>query len=154
MQAMPSQKRWSSSFLAVAALTSALFLAEPADAQEITLKQVTIVVLSKGPNWTDADTPEHNDLQRRHARYRLKLANEGTVLAAGPVEADMLGAEHRGFSVILDKTEDEIAELNEADPKIAAGHLKYHIIKWYIPVSTYDDLLSLVVKRRQAQQKP
>jgi hypothetical protein len=56
--------------------------------------------------------------------------------------------------VILDKTEDEITALNEADPKIAAGHLKYHIIKWYIPVSTYDDLMSLVVKRRQAQQKP
>ena len=154
MPAMPNRKPWLSSIFIADALTTALFMAVPADAQQITLKQATIVVLSKGPHWTDANTPEHNDLQRRHALYRLQLANEGTVLAAGPVEADLLGPEHRGFSVYLDKTEKEIATLNAADPKIAAGHLTYHIIRWYIPSSTYDDLMSLVVRRRRAKQVP
>jgi hypothetical protein len=149
---MPNRKLWLSFTLVAASLTTTLFVLEPAGAQQISLKQVTIVVLSKGPHWTDADTPEHNDLQRRHANYRLQLANEGTVVAAGPIEADVLGAEHRGFSLFIDKTEEEIARLNAADPKIAAGHLKYHLIKWHIPSSTYEDLMALVAKRRQAQK--
>lgn len=115
----------------------ALFLAgattAPTRAQESPeLTALTVAFLRKGPAWTDADTPEHADLQTRHQNYLLELAQRGDLVLAGPLDG-YADPDLRGIVASNRLDAERLAALLAADPKIEAEHLRPEIFVWWVP---------------------
>lgn len=82
----------------------------------------TLVLLVKGPAWSDADTEANRELMRGHLAHFGKLQEQGHLLLCGPF-GDRDDPDLRGLCVYRTDVETS-RRLAEADPRVQAGHLK------------------------------
>lgn len=96
---------------------------------EYELKQYYFVMLTKGEKRTDDyDTAYINDLQKQHLANIDSLAAEGKILVAGPFGDDGFW---RGIFIFDCPTQEEVENLLDTDPMIAAGWLGYEVHPWW-----------------------
>lgn len=96
-------------------------------ADDYGMRQYVMAFLKKGPN-RDRDSVETYELQRAHLNNITRMAEEGTLVAAGPFLND---GDLRGIYVFNIKTVEEAEELVATDPAIQAGSLTMELIPWY-----------------------
>ncbi len=91
------------------------------------MKQYVMAFLKRGPN-RDRSKEESDRLQRAHLDNISRLAEEGTLVLAGPFISD---GDLRGIYVFDVKTVEEAKALTETDPAIQEGSLIMDLIPWY-----------------------
>jgi len=94
---------------------------------ETRIKQFWFVMLLKGNNRTQ-DSATAAKLQEGHMANISKLYKEGKLKVAGPFGDD---GNWRGVFIFDVATKEEVEQLLQADPAIAAGRLAYEIHPWY-----------------------
>lgn len=96
---------------------------------EYTMKQYYFVMLTKGERRNEiTDTAIINKLQAGHLANIGKLAKAGKILVAGPFGDD---GNWRGIFIFDCETKEEVEQLLNTDPAIAAGRLAYEIHPWW-----------------------
>lgn len=93
------------------------------------MKQYVMAFLKRGPNRSQ-DSVTAANLQKAHLENIIRMANEGTLVLAGPFMDD---GEVRGIYVFDVKTVEEARALTETDPAIKAGRLAMDLHPWYGP---------------------
>ena len=93
------------------------------------MKQYYFVMLSKGAR-RDAitDTAEIHRLQRGHLDNINRLARAGKIVVAGPFGDN---GHARGIFIFDAPSREEVEQLLQTDPAIAAGRLDYEIRPWW-----------------------
>ncbi len=121
--------------LLIAALVL-LTLASPAAAAEPTLEPAPMeftsysyVVLKRGPNWSEADTPENAALQAAHRSHLRAMGDAGHMLVAGPF-SDQVDESIRGICIYRVPLE-EARAFATADPRVQAGQLVVEVMTWW-----------------------
>lgn len=107
------------------AFDSALAAATGAD--EYGMKQYVIAYLKRGPN-RDQDSVTAAELQKKHLENIVRMADEGTLVVAGPFMDD---TDVRGIYIFNVATIEEAKALTETDPAIQAGRLEMELHPWY-----------------------
>ncbi|WP_298264560.1 YciI family protein [uncultured Lutibacter sp.] len=102
-------------------------LAKKLGADTYGMKTYVIAFLKKGPS-RFKDSITSAKLQRAHLDNIIKLAEEGTLVLAGPFLEE---GELRGIYIFDVKTIEEAKKLTETDPAIQAGSLKMDLKLWY-----------------------
>ena len=97
----------------------------------------TIVLL-----WRPADAPtlseeELGRLQAAHVANNARLRAEGYAVTTGPL-ADQPDKSLRGISVFRTSI-DETRKLQNTDPLVRAGRLRFDVFSWYVPPGTLGD---------------
>jgi len=69
-----------------------------------------------------------NELQTAHLRNIMRLAEEGSLILAGPFSDN---GEIRGIYIFNVKTIEEAKKLTETDPAVQAGVLEMELHLWY-----------------------
>ncbi len=90
-----------------------------------------MVFLERGDHPPELDKDASAELQRQHLAHLGKLWYDGYSLIAGPFEVP---AEEKLRGIVLfrgDLTQDQVAELANADPAVKAGRLKVRVFKWW-----------------------
>jgi uncharacterized protein YciI len=98
---------------------------------EYGMKQYVMAYLKRGPNRSQ-DSVTAANLQKAHLENIIRMANEGTLVLAGPFMDD---GEVRGIYVFDVKTVEEARALTETDPAIKAGRLAMELHPWYGPAA-------------------
>lgn len=83
--------------------------------------------LKRGPNRSQ-DSLTAASLQEAHLKNITKMAEEGTLVLAGPFLDD---GEIRGIYIFNVSTVEEAKKLTESDPAIKAGRLIMELHPWY-----------------------
>jgi len=96
-------------------------------ADDYGMHQYVMALLKKGPN-RDRSEEEAKKLQAAHMENIGRLAEEGTLVLAGPFLND---GELRGIYIFDVKTVEEAKTLVETDPAIQQGSLEMELIPWY-----------------------
>lgn len=97
------------------------------------MKQYYVVLLRKGPGWTPDESPELDELQRRHLAHLAAMQSAGMMHLAGPVDLHDDG-DIRGISVFsydVFRSLDDLRAVVEKDPSIQAGRLRAEYLTWY-----------------------
>ncbi len=102
-------------------------LAEKVGADQYGMRQYVMAFLKAGPN-RDQDSTQAMALQKAHMENIGRMAEEGTLLLAGPF---LDGGELRGIYIFDVKTVEEARKLTETDPAIKAGRLVMELHPWY-----------------------
>ena len=102
-------------------------LAMELGADDYGMKQYVMAFLKRGPN-RDQDSAKAAQLQRAHLDNITRMAEEGTLVLAGPF---MDTGKIRGIYIFDVKTVDEARELTATDPAIKAGRLEMELHPWY-----------------------
>jgi len=102
-------------------------LAEELGADDYGMKQYVMAFLKKGPN-RDFDSATATQLQRAHLDNIIRMAEEGTLVLAGPF---LDRGDIRGIYIFDVKTVEEAEELTSTDPAIKAGSLEMELHPWY-----------------------
>jgi len=102
-------------------------LAKKLGADDYGMKQYVLAFLKSGPNRSQS-AEEAQRLQRAHLDNIKGMANEGTLVLAGPFLDD---GEVRGIYVFDVRTIEEARALTETDPAIQAGRLVMELHPWY-----------------------
>ncbi len=98
------------------------------------IKQFWFVMLLKGNNRTQ-DSAVAAKLQEGHMANIKKLYSEGKLKVAGPFGDD---GNWRGVFIFDVATKEEVEEILNTDPAIAAGRLAYEIHPWYTsPIGSF-----------------
>lgn len=84
-------------------------------------------LIRKGPKWTPEKTPETQRIQEGHLANIRRLAEEGSLVAAGPVEAAE-GSDLRGIFVFKGVSRAEAQKLADSDPAVQAGRLRLEFL--------------------------
>ncbi len=102
-------------------------LAKTLGADEYGMKSYVMAFLKAGPNRSQSQA-EAAQLQKAHLNNITRLANEGTLVLAGPFldEGDV-----RGIYIFNVQTVEEAKALTESDPAIQAGRLVMELHPWY-----------------------
>jgi len=103
---------------------------KPANAStkpESRIKQFWFVMLVKGSNRTH-DSATAAKLQEGHMANIKRLYNEGKLKVAGPFGDD---GNWRGVFIFDVATREEVEQILNTDPAIAAGRLAYELHLWY-----------------------
>lgn len=95
------------------------------------MKQYVMAFLKRGPNRSQ-DSVTAANLQKAHLENIIRMANEGTLVLAGPFMDD---GEVRGIYVFDVRTVEEARALTETDPAIKAGRLAMDLHPWYGPAA-------------------
>ncbi len=96
-------------------------------ADEYGMKKYVIAFLKRGPN-REQDSATAADLQKKHLENIMRMANQGTLIVAGPFLDD---GDVRGIYIFNVKTIEEAKALTETDPAIKAGRLEMELHPWY-----------------------
>jgi uncharacterized protein len=96
-------------------------------ADEYGMKKYILAYLKRGPN-RDQDSVTAAELQKAHLKNITRLAEEGTLVLAGPFLDD---EEVRGIYIFDVETIEEAKALTETDPAIKAGRLDMELRPWY-----------------------
>jgi uncharacterized protein YciI/uncharacterized damage-inducible protein DinB len=88
-----------------------------------------LALLTQGPKWTAAASPENQKLQLDHLRHVRNMMDAKKFVAAGPFIAD---GDLRGIFVIAANSADEAKAVVEADPAVKAGHLAVEMRPWFV----------------------
>lgn len=83
--------------------------------------------LVRGPGWTPERTPEVEKIQAGHMANINRLAEEGTLVAAGPF---VDGGTYRGIFVFDVPTVEEAERLTATDPAVIARRLTIELQSW------------------------
>ena len=102
-------------------------LAKKLGADDYGMKKYVMAYLKSGPNRSQ-DSLERAQLQRAHLDNITRMANEGTLVLAGPFLDD--GA-IRGIYIFDVETVEEARKLTNTDPAIQAGSLIMELHPWY-----------------------
>lgn len=102
-------------------------LAEEVGADDYGMRQYVMAFLKKGPNRI-ADKQKAAELQAAHMANIGRMAEEGTLVLAGPFMDD---GELRGIYIFDVKSVEEARKLTETDPAIEAGSLVMELHPWY-----------------------
>ena len=86
--------------------------------------------LKKGPNRTEKETPEVQELQKAHIANIERLAKLGKIVAAGPFGDD---GNLRGIFVFRVSSLEEAQDLCATDPMIKVGRLTVELHPWQVP---------------------
>lgn len=101
--------------------------AERLGADEYGMRQYVMALLRIGPN-RDLSDEEAARLQRAHLDNINRLAEEGTLVLAGPF---MDGGALRGIYIFDVRTIEEAEALTKTDPAIESGALVMELHPWY-----------------------
>jgi uncharacterized protein YciI len=96
-------------------------------ADEYGMKKYVMAYLKRGPN-RDQDSASAAELQKAHLQNITRMAEEGTLVLAGPFMDD---GEVRGIYIFDVETIEEAKALTETDPAIKAGRLEMELRPWY-----------------------
>lgn len=96
-------------------------------ADDYGMKPYVLVFLKRGPNRSSDSTTRAN-LQAAHMANINKLAEEGKLVLAGPMNTD---EDIRGIYIFDVATIEEAKALTETDPAIKAGSLIMEMHPWY-----------------------
>lgn len=102
-------------------------LAAATGADEYGMKQYVIAYLKRGPK-RDQDSATAAELQKKHLENIVRMADEGTLVVAGPFMDD---TDVRGIYIFNVATVEEAKALTETDPAIQAGRLEMELHPWY-----------------------
>jgi uncharacterized protein len=102
-------------------------LAHELGADEYGMKTYVMAFLKKGPN-RDLDSAASADLQAQHMENINRMAEEGTLVLAGPFYGD---GELRGIYLFDVATIEEAEALTNTDPAVQAGSLVMELQMWY-----------------------
>lgn len=102
-------------------------LAMELGADDYGMKQYVMAFLKEGPN-RDQDSTEVQEIQRAHLDNITRLAEEGTLVLAGPFMDE--GA-IRGIYVFNVASPEEADSLAQTDPAVQAGRLLLEFHPWY-----------------------
>lgn len=86
--------------------------------------------LKKGPNRTEKETPEMQELQKAHMANINRLAETKKLIAAGPFGDD---GDLRGIFVFRVSSLQEAQDLCATDPMIKVGRLAVELHPWQVP---------------------
>jgi uncharacterized protein YciI len=129
---MFTQIRWSAwLLLAACAAPASVPPAAPAPAQDV-MHRYFLVLLRRGPAWTQESTPESEKLGEGHMANIHKMAAAGKLVVAGPFEApEGDRAALAGVFVFDVATKEEVQALVAGDPAVAAGRFSVEILPWW-----------------------
>lgn len=102
-------------------------LAAELGADDYGMKTYVMAFLKSGPN-PSRDSAEAVRLQRAHLDNINRMAEEGTLVMAGPF---LDGGEVRGIYIFNVGTVEEARALTETDPLIQSGGLVMELHPWY-----------------------
>lgn len=102
-------------------------LAQEVGADDYGMKQYVMAFLKAGPN-RGQDSLEAARLQRAHLDNITRMAEEGSLVLAGPF---MDNGAVRGIYIFDVKTIEEAEKLTATDPAIQAGRLEMELRPWY-----------------------
>lgn len=102
-------------------------LARRLNADQYGMKKYVMAFLKRGPNRSQ-DSVTAVKLQRAHLKNIERMANEGTLVLAGPF---LDNGEIRGIYIFNVETVEEAQALTETDPAIKAGRLVMELHPWY-----------------------
>lgn len=101
--------------------------AEKYGADEYGMKKYVMAFLKKGPN-RESNPAKAAELQKAHLKNIRRLAEEGTLVLAGPFWDD---GDVRGIYIFNVSTLEEAQKLTETDPAIKSGSLVMELKLWY-----------------------
>ena len=96
-------------------------------ADDYGMKKYVMAFLRKGPN-RDLDSAASAELQMAHLKNINRMAEEGTLVLAGPFFGD---GDIRGIYVFNVQSIDEAKVLTNTDPAVLEGSLEMELIEWY-----------------------
>lgn len=96
-------------------------------ADQYGMSPYVMAFLKRGPN-RNQDSLTAANLQKAHLENITRLAEEGTLVLAGPF---MDNGEIRGIYIFNVATIEEARKLTESDPAIKAGRLIMELHPWY-----------------------
>lgn len=102
-------------------------LANELGADEYGMKQYVMAFLKRGPN-RDHDSATAVQLQRAHMDNITRMAEEGTLVLAGPF---LDSSDIRGIYIFNVTTVEEAEDLTATDPAVQAGRLVMELHPWY-----------------------
>lgn len=102
-------------------------MAKHLNADEYGMHRYVMAFLKKGPK-RDQDSVTAAQLQKAHLENIIRMANEGTLVLAGPFMDD---GEVRGIYIFNVPTIEEAHALTASDPAIQAGRLAMELHPWY-----------------------
>lgn len=103
-------------------------LADSLGADEYGMKHYFLIILKTGTAKIE-DKTIVNQLFKGHLENIGKLAKEGKLVVAGPIEKNI--NQYRGIFIFNVKTKEEAEEILQTDPAIKANLLAADIYKWY-----------------------
>jgi uncharacterized protein YciI len=118
-QPSPSQAHTPSPSAPASAMAGPAPAASPEAPQLVTYQ---FGLLRKGPKWTPEPTEETKRIQEGHLANITRLADEGKLAMAGPLEAAK-GSDLRGVFVFKVASIEEARALTASDPAVKAGRL-------------------------------
>lgn len=92
-----------------------------------------LVLLRRGPNWTDEKTPELEKLQNDHLAHINRLADSGDLILSGPFLEQSGDSALAGMFIFKVETKKAAQELTESDPAVKSGRLVYELYPWFGP---------------------
>jgi uncharacterized protein len=90
-----------------------------------------LVLLVRPPNAPDRPKAELDKLQEGHMANMQRLAAEGKLFKAGPIE-DFSGRNVRGIFILKTESVDQAREWVATDPSVKAGRLAPEFMKWFV----------------------
>ena len=96
-------------------------------ADEYGMKKYVMAFLKRGAN-RDQDSATAAELQKAHLQNITRMAEEGTLVLAGPF---LDNEDVRGIYIFDVETIEEAKTLTETDPAIKAGRLEMVLRPWY-----------------------
>lgn len=102
-------------------------LAAELGADDYGMRRYVMAFLKAGPNRSE-NADEAARLQRAHLDNIARLAEEGSLVVAGPFLDD---TEIRGIYIFAVDSVEEARLLTESDPAIQAGSLEMELHPWY-----------------------
>jgi len=102
-------------------------LASELQADQYGMSSYVMAFLKRGPNRSQ-DSLTAANLQKAHLKNIMKMAEEGTLVLAGPFMDD---GDIRGIYIFNVATVEEAKKLTESDPAIKAGRLIMELHPWY-----------------------
>lgn len=101
----------------------------------MSLNQYYVVLMKKGPNWTQEASPELEKYQQEHLQQLSELYSAGKLAITGPYEGHSDG-QIRAISLFFRKafsSADELKELVEQNELFQKGHLVAEVGTWFFP---------------------
>lgn len=103
-------------------------LADSLGSDDYGMKSYIFVILKTGTN-TSKDEEVRNKAFRGHMNNIVRLAEEGKLIVAGPLNKN--DKDYRGLFIFDVKSKEEVKKHLNTDPAISAKYLAYEIFEWY-----------------------
>lgn len=118
-------------FVSVLVLLAGNVIALSADESTREFDSFIFVLLVRPTNAPELSKEKLDELQIAHLANIRRLASEGKLLKAGPVE-DYSGQNARGIFIFNSQSKDEVEGWVRTDPLVKMGRLAPEIMKWSV----------------------